>query len=298
MKRSLIEISDLSQEDFFEILSIAKAISNGELPNIKKKLTIANLFYENSTRTRVSFELAAKRLGFLCTNIDIANSSKAKGEVFTDTISTLNAMAIDAFIIRHTSEILIKEAQQLLPECQFINAGNGMNAHPSQALLDCFTIMQHFNNPHEQTVVIIGDVRHSRVANSLLIALKKLGVKNILISAPDYFLPQNSMPGVTTEPSLMHALDGANVIYTLRVQKERIEDAANLPMEDYLDNYCLTTTKLAKAAKNKIIMHPGPINRGIEIMSDVADGTDSVILQQVQNGVYTRMAIMTWLLNQ
>lgn len=296
---SLIDIKNLSEDNFFRLLECADKMSKGLLPVKHHSKTVANLFYENSTRTLVSFELAAKRLGLCCTSLAMNNSSEAKGEVFLDTIQTLGAMSIDAFVIRHRQENLIIEAEKALPQYGFINAGNGMHAHPSQALLDIFTITQHvadYPKYHNLKIVIVGDVKHSRVANSFIEALKKLGVMDIRICAPSYFQPREKLEGVAIDISLARALEDADIVYNLRVQKERFDSNEQLDFDDYIDQYQLSNEKLQNIHPKAIIMHPGPINRGIEITSEVADGPRSKILKQVENGVYMRMAILDWVL--
>ena len=291
---SLLDIASLPKAVFYDLLQSADKISKGFLPKLNSNKTVANLFYENSTRTLVSFELAAKRLGLECTNVDIEGSSEAKGEQFIDTLKTLAAMSIDAFVIRHQREGLILEAQKALPNCHFINAGDGMRAHPSQALLDALTIRQQFANTSKLSVAIVGDIRHSRVAQSLMLGLQYLGIKDIRLCAPSYFQPLTPFVGVTIEPLLPQALEGADVIYSLRVQKERFSKATDWSLDDYIHDYCLTHQRLNNVAKKPMIMHPGPMNRGIEITSDVADSNNSFILKQVKNGVFMRMAILDW----
>ena len=205
-------------------------------------------------------------------------------------------MSIDVFVIRHQKEALILEAQKALPNSHFINAGDGMRAHPSQALLDALTISQQFADTSQLSVAIVGDVRHSRVAKSLILALRYLGINDVRLCAPSYFQPLKPLPGITLEPSLPKALEGAHVIYSLRVQKERFSNAVDWSLDDYINDYRLTSQRLKNVAKKHIIMHPGPINRGVEITSEVADADYSVILKQVKNGVFMRMAILDWLL--
>lgn len=297
---SLIDIESLSEDAFFNLLDHADKIAKGFLPVKHQNKTIANLFYENSTRTLVSFELAAKRLGVCSMSLTMNNSSEAKGEVFLDTLQTLGAMSIDAFVIRHRQENLILDAKKALPQYGFINAGNGMHAHPSQALLDVFTIIQHvtdFPKLHNLKIVIVGDIKHSRVANSLIEALKKLGVMDIRICTPSYFQPKKKFEGVAMDTSLAMALEDVDIIYNLRVQKERFDANEQMDFDEYIDQYQLSSDKLQNIKPKAIIMHPGPMNRGIEISSEVADGLHSKILKQVENGVYMRMAILDWILS-
>ena len=294
MPSSLLKISDLSQDDLHQILDLAAQFKLGLPFDRKSNITSANLFFENSTRTRVSFELAARRLGCSFINIDVASSSTSKGETFIDTLSTLVAMEIDAFIIRLTEEVYLSQAQAVFPNISFINAGEGMLAHPSQALLDLFTIQTQFKQFENLKITICGDIKHSRVASSLIYGLTLAGVKDIVLVAPKYFLPSKSIANTIVEENLDKAIKGTDVVYVLRVQKERIQ--STLPIEDYIKMYSLTTQMLATNQIKPKIMHPGPINRGIEISSELADSSNSLILDQVNNGVYMRMAIIMWCL--
>ncbi len=295
---SLLQISDLTENDLVHILDTANAIAKGQLPKFDPTLTVATLFYENSTRTKVSFELAAKRLGLVYTDIDLAKSSETKGETCIDTLLTLTAMNIDAFVIRHKTEGLMRQALNELDQTQIINAGEGMKAHPSQALLDLFTIQQKVNANPDLQITIVGDIKHSRVTASLITGLQLWGVKDIVLCAPNYFLPAQAYPGVVVEYQLDKAIADSDVIYALRVQKERFEANDTVPLSDYTKQYCITADKIKGLSKQPKIMHPGPINRGIEISSEVADGPQSLILNQVENGVYTRMAIYHWVLSR
>jgi aspartate carbamoyltransferase catalytic subunit len=299
VNKSLLNITDLRSVDLHTILELSKKIAQGECPPHFTDRTIASLFYEHSTRTRVSFELAVKRLNLIHTHIDIQQSSVAKGETFLDTVLTLAAYGVDAFVIRHKEEGLMQQARDALSNnCVIINAGEGMMAHPTQALLDIFTIKQCAKMLSEMKIVILGDIRHSRVIKSLVVALQKMDVKNIVFCAPDYFLPDTIPQHITVESNIDIAMEGADVIYGVRVQKERINQDENLPIEDYIASYCLTKKRLGSAKPNSIVMHPGPVNRGVEMDSEVIDlPGQSKILTQVENGIYVRMAILLWALN-
>ncbi len=260
--------------------------------------TVLNLFFEPSTRTRTSFELAARRLGADVVNFDIAGSSTSKGETLLDTLHTLEAMHLDALIVRHresgTPEFLVHHAASAV--C-VVNAGDGNHAHPTQGLLDALTIRQHRPNFNLLTVTICGDVLHSRVARSDVHALQALGARAIRLCGPRALLPDPSeFPGCTLHEDFDDAVEGSDVIIMLRLQKERMI-ATLLPDEAaYFERYGLTQERLRRSASGALVLHPGPINRGIEIASEVADGTQSRILEQVANGVFVRMAVLAELL--
>lgn len=256
--------------------------------------TVLTLFFEPSTRTRTSFELAARRLGADVVNLDIDLSSARKGEELVDTLHTLEAMHLDAIIVRHsqagTPDALVRLA---MSGVSVINAGDGEHAHPTQGLLDALTIRQHLPDFASLKVTICGDIKHSRVARSDLHALATLGVGEIRLCAPEAMLPAS---GEFTQARRLsdfdEAIENVDAIIMLRLQKERMA-ATELPNEAaYYDRYGLSPQRLALAAKGCLVMHPGPINRGIEIASAVADGPQSRILEQVSNGVFVRMAVL------
>jgi len=296
---NLIDIKNLTKDDIYTLFSTADKIrSNSKKKNNKilRGKTIANLFFENSTRTLVSFELAGKRLGAHVVNINLAKSSTAKGESLKDTIQTLQAMDIDAFVVRHSQNHIGKEIQQWLnPEIKVINAGDGNNQHPTQALLDVYTILQHKNNIEDLKISIIGDIKHSRVANSLTDILHTLGNQNINLYGPDKLLPESSKKGIICL-NMKEALNNADVIVMLRIQKERIADNSVPNLAKYHQDFGLNRKTLALANHSCIVMHPGPINRDVEISSEIADNRPSVILEQVKNGVLIRQAILARLL--
>jgi len=282
-----------------EILDTAASFVNPVDGQIKKVpllrgKTIVNLFFENSTRTRTTFELAAKRLSADVLNMNIATSATSKGESLLDTIRNLEAMFVDMFVVRHAmSGAAHFIAQQTAPHISVINAGDGQHAHPTQAMLDMFTIRQHKADFSKLRVAIIGDILHSRVARSEIQALNTLGVAEVRVIAPKTSLPAKvETLGVTVSHNLNEGLQDIDVIMMLRLQKERMTSAL-LPNEnEYFKCFGLTEEKLKIAKPDAIVMHPGPINRGVEIDSKVADGKQSVILQQVSNGIAVRMAIM------
>ncbi|MDE2498395.1 MAG: aspartate carbamoyltransferase catalytic subunit [Xanthomonadaceae bacterium] len=260
--------------------------------------TVLNLFFEPSTRTRTSFELAARRLGADVVNFDIGFSSANKGEALYDTLHTLEAMHLDAIIVRHkvsgTPDELVRHA---MSGVSVINAGDGNRAHPTQGLLDALTIRQHRPDFENLTVTICGDIRHSRVARSDVHALAALGAGEIRLCGPAALLPDAAefSPCRLTE-DFDSAIAGADVVIMLRLQKERMA-STDLPDEAaYFRHYGLDTRRLGLAAKGCLVMHPGPLNRGIEIADEVADGAQSRILEQVANGVFVRMAVLGELL--
>jgi aspartate carbamoyltransferase catalytic subunit len=262
--------------------------------------TLINLFFEPSTRTRTSFDLAAKRLGAQVINFDIARSSTVKGESLLDTIHTLEAMHCDAFVVRHqetgTPELV---ARHLRSAAAVLNAGDGSHAHPTQGLLDALTIRRHCSDLAALRVVICGDIRHSRVARSDVHALRALGVGELRLCAPPALLPADDsaeFPQCRFFHNFDEAIEGCDVAIMLRLQKERM-DLAAIPSEaDYFARYGLSRTRLARAKPGCLVMHPGPINRNVEIADDVADGPQSLILDQVANGVFVRMAVLAELL--
>ena len=260
---------------------------------------VVNLFFESSTRTRNSFEIAAHRLGAIVLSPNMTQSSTNKGELLIDTIRNLEAMGASLLIIRHPDNHLAQFlAAELHSSVSVINAGDGSNEHPTQTLLDLMTMRQHYPDLSKITIAIIGDIVHSRVARSLMMGLHLMGVKNIRIIAPDYFTPpEEELNHVDVFHSMEDGLRDVDIIYTLRIQKERM-DATQFPkIEQYHKKFGLSPEKLLLAKSSAIVMHPGPMNRGIEIESSVADGPQSVILQQTQNSVAVRMAVLEWSLS-
>ena len=291
-----LNIEGLSKDQIMEILDIAENFietSNKKNKNLENK-TVASLFFEPSTRTKTTFELASKKLSADFINIDIANSSTLKGESIIDMIKTLEAMSCDMFIVRHsisgTPHFIAKEVGEKI---SVINAGDGIHAHPTQAMLDMFTIRKYKNKFEGLSVAIVGDILHSRVAKSLITSLTTLNVKNINVIGPKMLMPENlDKLNVSYHEHLETGISKCDVVIMLRLRKERMHEAL-ISTDDYYQNYGLTKMKLQSAAKDVIVMHPGPINRGIEIDSEVADGKNSVILDQVTSGISIRMAIMT-----
>jgi|TARA_B110000977_G_scaffold120770_1_gene155414 aspartate carbamoyltransferase catalytic subunit len=292
----------LTSDQLTAILDTAESFINADGSSVKKVpllrgKTIVNLFFEASTRTRSTFELAAKRLSADILTMNIAASATVKGESLLDTLRNLEAMHVDMFVVRHqdsgAAEFLSKH---ISPGISIINAGDGRHAHPTQAMLDMFTIRRHKGDFSQLKVTIVGDLLHSRVARSQIHALRTLGAKEIRVVAPRTLLPRElEALGVDVYADVESALAGSDVIITLRLQKERMQGAL-LPSEhEYFQLFGLTSERVALAAKDAIVMHPGPINRGVEISSAVADGKQSVILQQVSYGIAVRMAVMSML---
>lgn len=265
-----------------------------KIPLLRGK-SIFNLFFEPSTRTRTTFEIAAKRLSADVLNLNIAVSAQSKGEALLDTVNNLSAMHADMFVVRHSqSGAAHMIASHVKPDIHVINAGDGRHAHPTQALLDMFTIRRYKHDFHNLRVAIVGDILHSRVARSQIHALSTLGVPEIRVIAPKTLLPNKvERLGVHVYHTMEKGLCDVDVVIMLRLQNERMQ-GANLPSnEEYFKYYGLTPEKLAKAKPDAIVMHPGPMNRGVEIDSVVADGKQSVILPQVTFGIAVRMAVMS-----
>lgn len=266
-----------------------------KVPLLRGK-SVVNLFFENSTRTRSTFEIAAKRLSADVLNLDISTSATAKGESLLDTLKNLEAMGADLFVVRHNqSGAPHFIAEHCTPNLAVVNAGDGLHAHPTQAMLDMFTIRQHKGDISQLKVAIIGDIRHSRVVRSQVHALSGLGCQDIRLIAPGTLLPRQGLAG-TIYDDLRSGVEGADVVICLRLQKERM-NAALLPSEaEFHEEYGMTLERLNWAAPDAIVMHPGPINRGVEIDSALADSERSVILQQVTNGIAVRMAVLSMVL--
>ena len=295
----LISIEELDRADIERIVSQAERFSEVSDREIKKLPTlrgrmVLNLFYEASTRTRSSFELAAKRLSADVVNLNIATSSQTKGETLLDTVANLTAMHADMFIVRHSqSGAAHLIARNVGPEIHVINAGDGRHAHPTQALLDMFTIRHYKGEFRNLRVAIVGDVLHSRVARSEIHALTTLGVPEVRVIGPRTLLPtQVENLGVQVFHDMGAGLKDVDVVMMLRLQQERMSGALLPSAAEFFKSYGLTPDKLALARPDAIVMHPGPLNRGVEIYSAVADGRQSVILPQVTFGIAVRMAVM------
>jgi len=299
-QKHLLGIQDLDATEIMTVLETAESFLEISIREVKKVptlrgKTIINLFYEPSTRTRSSFELAAKRLSADIVNFNQQSSSVVKGETLKDTIRNLEAMNPDAIIVRHASS---GAPRFIATFCRshIINAGDGSHEHPTQALLDAFTIKQEKKIFQDLKVVIAGDILHSRVARSNIFCLRKLGAKITLVGPPSLLPLEFKKFGVEIDFNLEKAIEDADVIMMLRIQLERQAKNFFPSLREYTNLYGLDQKKFEKAKKKPIIMHPGPINRGVEISSEIADSVQSVILKQVENGVAVRMAVLYLLL--
>jgi aspartate carbamoyltransferase catalytic subunit len=296
----LLTLENLGRATITRLLDRAERYrANGAPRDLLAGRTVLTLFFEPSTRTRTSFVLAAKRLGADNVNFDLSRSSTSKGESLLDTLHTLEAMGLDALVVRHNENGMPAYlAQHARSDVAVINAGDGTHAHPTQGLLDALTIRQRRTDFENLRIVICGDIRHSRVAHSDVQALHTLGARDIRLCAPRAMLPESlqAFPGCAATEDFDGALAGADVVIMLRIQKERMADAQLPDAADYHAHYGLDTRRLALAKPDCQVLHPGPINRGIEIAPAVADGPQSRILDQVANGVVTRMAVLAELL--
>lgn len=299
--KHFLTIDGLSRELLIEILDRAEGFLGVAQQSVKKVplcrgKVIANLFFENSTRTRTTFELAAKRLSADVLNLNISTSATAKGETLLDTLRNLEAMHVDMFVVRHaTSGAAHFIAAHANTHVSIVNAGDGRHSHPTQGMLDMFTIRRHKPDFAALRVAIVGDILHSRVARSQILALTTLGVAEIRVIAPRTLLPAQVEETfkVRAFHDLREGVRDADVIIMLRIQRERMSSAL-LPSEhEYFQLFGLTEKRLSTARPDAIVMHPGPINRGVEMDSQVADGPRSVILEQVGNGIAVRMAVMS-----
>jgi aspartate carbamoyltransferase catalytic subunit len=299
--KHFLTIDGLSRELLIEILDQAEGFLGVAQQAVKKVplcrgKVVANLFFETSTRTRTTFELAAKRLSADVLNLNISTSATSKGETLLDTLRNLEAMHVDMFVVRHAeSGTAHFMAAHAAPHVSIINAGDGRHAHPTQAMLDMLTIRRHKPDFSQLRVAIVGDILHSRVARSQMIALRTLGVPDVRVIAPRTLLPTRVEEafGVTAYHDLSEGVRDADVVIMLRIQRERMNSAL-LPSEhEYFQLFGLTEERLSTARPDAIVMHPGPINRGVEMDSQVADGRRSVILEQVTNGIAVRMAVMS-----
>ncbi|MBJ7490527.1 MAG: aspartate carbamoyltransferase catalytic subunit [Ilumatobacteraceae bacterium] len=301
--KHLLSTRDLGTEDIVSILAMADhmaEINSRAVPKVPalRGRTVASVFFEDSTRTRLSFETAATRLSAEVMTFTASSSSVNKGESLRDTIETLSAMGVDAFVVRHKSSGAPQQITQWT-DAAVINAGDGWHQHPTQALLDAYTITRNFNELNSmqgRTVAIVGDIKHSRVARSGIDVFTRLGAKVVLV-APTAFLPSSLDGwGVTTADSLDEVIGVVDVVYMLRIQRERI-DAAQMPsLREYSSLFALTPERAARMQSHALLLHPGPINRGVEMIVDPSLVPGSRILQQVTNGISIRMAVLFSLL--
>jgi aspartate carbamoyltransferase catalytic subunit len=297
--RHLLTLEGLARGELETLLErgqhyVRQAGSGAPQSDVLAGVTVANMFTEPSTRTRVSFELAAKRLGANTVNLEVQLSSRVKGETMLDTIYTLESMHVDVFVLRD-SEVGVPAmvAANVSPHTSVLSAGEAHVSHPTQGLLDALTVLQKKRRCDGLSIAIVGDIRHSRVARSAYGAFGILGATDLRIVAPPALMPDdNEFAGCTRETDIGRGIAGCDVVMMLRIQKERFADADIPAGEEYFREFGLTTQRLALAKPDAIVMHPGPMNRGVEIESAVADGPQSVIRHQVANGVAVRMAAL------
>jgi aspartate carbamoyltransferase catalytic subunit len=298
--RDLLGIEDLTADEIRYILDAVppfKEISARDIkkvPTLRGK-TVINLFFEPSTRTRTSFEIAGKRLSADVINISVATSSVSKGESLRDTAENLQAMQADVLVVRHNAAGVPHLLARYLPS-PVINAGDGAHEHPTQALLDLYTLQEKWGTLTGHTVLIVGDIAASRVARSNMLAMRKLGMQ-VCVCGPRTMLPIGiEQMGVECTSDFDAAIQGADAVMMLRIQRERHGEVLFPSLQEYAERYCLTSERLRRAKSGVLVMHPGPMNRGVEIAPEVADGIESVILTQVTNGVAVRMALLYLLL--
>jgi aspartate carbamoyltransferase catalytic subunit len=298
--KHLLSIEGLPKTILNQILDTAESFAGVSEREVKKVpllrgKTVCNIFFENSTRTRTTFEIAAKRLSADVVSLNVGTSSQAKGETILDTVDNLIAMHADMFVVRHAQSGAAHFIARHVPShIHVINAGDGRHSHPTQGLLDVFTIRRHKREFHNLRVAIVGDVLHSRVARSEIHALTTLGVPEVRVIAPKTLLPADvERLGVQVFHDMRAGLKDVDVVMMLRLQNERMSGALLPSAQEYFKCYGLTQEKLALAKSDAIVMHPGPMNRGVEIDSSVADGSQSVILPQVTYGIAVRMAVMS-----
>ncbi|NQS90540.1 aspartate carbamoyltransferase catalytic subunit [Patescibacteria group bacterium] len=301
-RKDLLGIEDLRSEEIYFILDTAKSLRQildrpiKKVPTLRGK-TVANLFFEPSTRTRISFELAAKRLNADVVSFSYSTSSTSKGESLLDTVKNIMAMRVDCFVLRHPAPGTPHFLAKNLP-VSVINAGDGSHEHPTQALIDLYTIREKKGKLEGLEVVIIGDIAHSRVARSDIWALNKLGAKVRVCGPPTLIPPQIEKIGVKVFYSVEEAIKGVDVVMMLRVQEERQNRCFFPSLHEYREFFSLNEARLNLAKPEAIIMHPGPVNRGVELPAVLADGKKSVILDQVTNGIAVRMAVLYLLLGR
>lgn len=301
-KKDILDIESLSVEEIQLILDTAETLKEissrpiKKVPTLRGK-TVVNFFYEPSTRTRTSFEIAAKRLSADTISVSASTSSMVKGETLIDTMKNLQAMNPDVIVIRHSAAGTPHMLARLV-EASVINAGDGMHAHPTQALLDMMTVREKKGRLAGLRVAIIGDVAHSRVARSNIVGFMKMGASVVLTAPPTMLPPGIEVLGAPVTYDIDEAIEGASVIMVLRIQKERQEGFLFSSEREYARYYGLTMKRLDRAKNDVLIMHPGPINRGVEIAPEIADGPCSLILEQAANGVALRMALLYLLLGR
>ena len=299
--KNLLDVADLGGRDGIEdVLRLTDAfveVSNRPIPKVPalRGKTVAWLFYEDSTRTRLSFETAAKRLSADTANFSVGSSSVNKGESLRDTAKVVEAMGVDAIVVRHRSSGAPHRVAGWV-DAAVVNAGDGWHQHPTQALLDCYTLREHLESLEGRRIVMVGDIKHSRVARSDVDAFTALGAHVTLVAPPTLLPPSLDGWPVDATSDLDEALVGADVVYALRMQRERMTEALVPSLREYAARWGITADRAERLGPDAIVMHPGPVNRGVELAAAVADGPRSVIVDQVRNGVAVRMAVLYRLL--
>ena len=296
----LLSISDLGADGIEEVLTVTDSfveVSERSIPKVPalRGRTVVSLFYEDSTRTRLSFEAAARRLSADVMNFSVSSSSVAKGESLRDTVQTIEALGVDALVIRHSSAGAPRQIAGWVG-CSVLNAGDGWHEHPTQALLDCYTIRRQHGSLAGARVAIVGDVKHSRVARSNVMAFAMMGAEVTLVAPPTLLPPSLEGWPVTVTSDIDSVLPKVDVVYLLRLQAERQTEALLPSLREYTARFGLTRRRVELLAADALVMHPGPMNRGVEIAADVAELPRSVITRQVANGVAVRMAVLFLLL--
>jgi aspartate carbamoyltransferase catalytic subunit len=298
--KHLLSIADLGPaglEDMLDLTDSFVEVSERRIPKVPtlRGKTVVSLFYEDSTRTRLSFESAAKRLSADTMNFTVSTSSVKKGESLRDTVTTIEAMGVDAIVVRHASAGVPWQVAQWV-DASVINAGDGWHEHPTQAILDCYTIRQRLGSLVDRHIAIVGDIKHSRVARSDVQAFTSLGASVTLVAPPTLLPPSLVGWPVAVSHDLDEVLPKVDVVYVLRMQRERMTEALLPSLREYTATYGLTVERARRLSEHALVMHPGPMNRGVEIAAEVADQPSSVITRQVANGVAVRMAVLFRLL--
>lgn len=296
----LLSISELERGDVEQLLDLTDhfvEVSSRPIPKVPalRGKTVVSLFYEDSTRTRLSFETAAKRLSADTMNFSVSTSSVKKGESLRDTALTIEAMGIDCIVVRHRSAGVPWQLTRWL-DASVVNAGDGWHEHPTQALLDCYTLRQHRGSLDGMRIAIVGDIKHSRVARSDIAAFTKLGAEVVLVAPPTLLPPAIETYPVTVSHDLDAVLPTVDAVYLLRMQRERMTEALLPSLREYTATYGLTVARAEALRDDAVVLHPGPMNRGVEVDGDIADFDRSVIIDQVRNGVSVRMAVLYLLL--
>lgn len=284
----MLTTADLTVEKINSLLSAADEFSKGKVLKSTKEIYVSNLFFEDSTRTKTSFDIAERKLGLQVVPFDVTSSSVNKGESLYDTVKTLQSLGVNLLVIRHKQDKFYKELKEI--DLPIINGGDGTGNHPSQTLLDLMTIHQEFGKFKGLKIGIVGDVKHSRVANSNAVALRKLGAK-VYFSGPEKWFDEGAMINGTYLP-IDQLITEVDVLMLLRIQHERHDEKMKISLDSYHKKYGLTKEREKKMRKNAIIMHPAPINRGVEIDDELVECKRSRIFKQMENGVYARMAIL------